>query len=37
VDGDVYEGEWENDMANGIGSYTHFGGACYKGKWKDDL
>jgi hypothetical protein len=27
MDGDVYEGDWANDMANGHGIYTHTGGA----------
>jgi hypothetical protein len=25
ADGDMYEGDWEFDMANGIGTYTHSG------------
>ncbi len=37
VDGDVYEGDWSNDMANGKGVYMHSGGARYEGEWKDDL
>ena len=31
-DGDVYEGEWLNDKANGIGVYTYHNGATYKGE-----
>ena len=37
IDGDVYQGEWMNDMANGKGVYIHSGGAQYEGEWKDDL
>jgi len=31
MDGDIYEGEWFNDMANGKGNYIHSGGAKYEG------
>ena len=31
-DGDVYEGEWENDRAHGIGIYSHNDGARYTGQ-----
>ena len=27
ADGDVYEGEWQNDRANGNGVYIHKNGA----------
>jgi hypothetical protein len=37
VDGDIYEGEWANDKANGKGTYRHQNGATYNGEWKDDL
>ena len=45
VDGDIYDGQWLNDMANGKGAYIHsgkfhyntIGGAKYEGDWKDDL
>ena len=36
ADGDVYEGEWENDMANGVGSYYHLDGTKYVGAWVND-
>ncbi len=26
VDGDIFEGEWENDKYNGFGSYSHTNG-----------
>lgn len=37
ADGDVYEGEWEDDKANGYGVYIHVNGAKYEGYWKNDL
>ena len=30
-DGDVYEGEWNNDKAEGKGTYYHSDGAKYIG------
>jgi len=36
-DGDIYEGEWENDKANGYGIYLNKEGDIYEGEWKDDL
>jgi hypothetical protein len=35
-DGDIYEGEWFDDKANGYGKYIHFNGAIYRGYWKND-
>ena len=35
-DGDVYEGEWNNDKAEGKGTYYHSDGAKYIGSWLDD-
>jgi len=35
-DGDIYEGEWVNDKAHGIGVYKHYNGATYKGEWIED-
>lgn len=37
VDGDIFEGEWKEDKANGFGIYTHVNGAKYEGFWVDDL
>ncbi len=37
MDGDVYEGNWENDRANGYGTYIHANGSKYLGFWKNDL
>ena len=34
--GDRYEGEWDNDMANGKGRYDHADGDVYEGFWKND-
>lgn len=31
ADGDIYEGEWLEDKANGKGTYTHVNGARYEG------
>jgi hypothetical protein len=28
---------WENDRANGEGTYNNADGAVYKGFWKDDI
>lgn len=36
ADGDVYEGEWVNDKAEGHGTYSHANGAFYEGSWLDD-
>lgn len=36
ADGDVYIGEWKEDIADGYGSYTHADGAKYQGQWKED-
>ena len=36
ADGDVYEGDWVDDKANGQGEYMHLNGAHYKGEWKND-
>ena len=33
ADGDVYEGAWSNDKADGFGVYTHHSGAVYEGYW----
>ena len=30
-DGDVYEGDWQNDKAHGRGTYIHMDGAKYTG------
>jgi len=37
ANGEVYEGEWLEDKANGYGVHTHLDGATYSGDWKNDL
>ena len=37
VDGDIYDGDWEEDKANGYGVYQHANGTKYSGEWLDDL
>lgn len=32
ADGDVYDGDWLDDAANGLGSYFHENGAAYVGE-----
>ena len=34
VDGDVYDGDWLNNKANGQGIYSNVKGARYEGGWK---
>ena len=36
ADGDVYEGEWKDDKAHGIGCYNHTDGSKYEGEWYED-
>ena len=36
ADGDIYEGYWINDKAQGKGTYSHANGAYYHGDWVDD-
>ena len=36
--GDIYDGEWIRDKANGFGTYTSFNsGGSYTGYWENDL
>ena len=38
MNGDVFEGEWLDDKANGYGVYVDQNGAILnEGQWKDDL
>ena len=37
VDGDVFDGEWRDDKANGYGVYMYVNGVKYEGYWKEDL
>lgn len=34
--GDVYDGEWIDDKANGKGMYIHMDESTYIGDWIDD-
>ena len=34
--GDLYEGEFVNDMAQGFGIYKHANGSKYVGYWNQD-
>ena len=37
ADGDMYEGEWKDDKAQGKGIYIHAEtGAKYEGEWVED-
>ncbi len=31
--GDVYAGQWKDDLMHGEGSYQYFDGRSYKGQW----
>lgn len=35
--GEIYEGQWKNDKANGFGKYKHSDGAIYEGDWFEDM
>lgn len=32
ADGDIYDGDWLDDAANGLGTYIHLNGAKYSGE-----
>ena len=32
ADGDVYDGDWFDDAANGLGTYIHVNGAQFQGE-----
>ena len=34
--GDVYEGEWKNDLREGKGKMYYSNGNVYEGEWKND-
>lgn len=36
ADGDIYDGDWIDDKAHGMGTYSHSNGAFYNGEWEDD-
>ena len=35
--GDIYEGGWSRDKANGYGIFIDVNGAKYEGYWLEDL
>ena len=35
--GDVYDGEWDNEEINGVGVFTSSKGTHYQGEWKSNL
>ena len=35
-DGDIYDGEWNNDMKEGKGKLTYNNGTIFEGNWKAD-
>ena len=37
ANGDVYHGEWVNDLAHGVGTFTTHDGSSYRGQWEQDL
>ena len=37
ANGDVFEGQWANDMKNGPGVYYYADGAVYEGFWQEDI
>ena len=37
ANGDIFEGEWANDMKNGRGTFFYAGGAVYEGTWQEDI
>ena len=37
ANGDIYEGNWKNDKANGYGTFIDVNNARYDGYWLDDL
>jgi hypothetical protein len=34
-EGEVYKGQWSNNLKTGYGVMTYYGGSYYKGNWKD--
>ena len=35
ANGDIYEGNWENNTKSGQGKMTYKNGDIYEGEWKD--
>ena len=36
TNGDQYDGEWEEGLKSGYGTYLSANGSCYIGEWKHD-
>jgi len=36
VEGDEYNGNWENDKPHGYGEFKQMNGCVYKGEWKNE-
>lgn len=36
ANGDIYQGEWKDDKANGVGTFVDTNGARYVGQWSND-
>lgn len=34
--GDVYDGEWKNNLRHGVGICYYANGDIYEGKWEED-
>jgi hypothetical protein len=37
ANGDIYEGDWKDDKADGKGLFIDTNGAKYEGDWVDDM
>lgn len=37
ANGDIYEGEWKNDKANGYGVFIDCNNSRYEGSWLEDF
>jgi hypothetical protein len=36
ANGDIYQGEWVDGKANGMGVFVDTNGSMYEGMWQDD-
>jgi hypothetical protein len=37
ANGDIYQGQWQNGKAHGIGVFCDYKGSLYEGEWRNDL